>query len=55
MREIAVTESPGCDHPEWTVEEDNEGGAESDMAIFVGPNAEQRAKAYAEWLRDSFD
>jgi hypothetical protein len=48
-RDITITGSPSRDHAEWKVEEHN-ANAENDMAVFVGPNAERRAKAYAEWL-----
>jgi hypothetical protein len=49
MREITVTESPGCDHAEWTVVEHN-ADDEDKVAIFVGPKAQRRAKLYADWL-----
>jgi hypothetical protein len=49
MREITITESPGCDHAEWTVEGRNPDD-ENDVAVFVGPRAERRARLYADWL-----
>ena len=41
-------------HPhEWRVEEiDSDGDGGIDMAIFSGPHAEQRARRFAERLRD---
>jgi hypothetical protein len=55
MREITVTESPGCDHAEWTVEERNDADDKNDVAIFVGAKAKRRAKLYADWLRRGLD
>jgi hypothetical protein len=54
MKDITITEHPGCDHVEWKVEERYADG-ENDVAVFVGPNAEYRANFYLDWLRTGLD
>ena len=53
MSEILVFHDTHTRPHEWRVEEiDSDGDGGIDMAIFSGPHAEQRAKRFAERLRD---
>ena len=53
MSDIFVFHDTNTRPQEWRVEEiDSDGDGGIDMAIFSGPHAEQRARRFAERLRD---
>jgi hypothetical protein len=54
MPEVTITKSPGNGYAEWTIEQLNTDD-QDDVAVFIGPNAEQRARAYADQLRTGLD